>query len=284
MRLTLLRLYFIALICFFSGRLAAQNGFSFTCNRDTILPGCSPNPCFTLRAYIPDIHGLSDSYTLNPIGSTPGSCFVPYVDPNSSGTPTALTIDDRYSTPLNIGFNFPFYGTIYNSLVVSTNGYVSFDASLSGAFSHYAILRNGGTLSATVGVPEDLPSLLYDRAIIMGPYHDLNPEVAQPTQRIQYMTVGTAPYRRWILSFYRVPLFGSGCGVFIENTHQIVLYESTGIIEVLLFSKQICNNWNQGRAMVGIQNFTRTQAVNVPGRRASDPPWGSVNYVICWEI
>jgi gliding motility-associated-like protein len=66
-----------------------------------------------------------------------------------------------------------------------------------------------------------------------------------------------------------------GCNLLIENTHQIVLYESTGIIEVLVFSSQPCLGWNDGRAMIGIQNFAKNQALMVNGRRASDPPWGA---------
>ena len=112
----------------------------------------------------------------------------------------------------------------------------------------------------------------------MGPYHDLNPEEnTSPGRKIQYQTVGTAPHRKWILSFYKMPLYynAGGCNALIENTHQIVLYESTGIIEVLIASKQPCTQWNEGRGMIGIQNFARNQALMVPSRRASDPPWGT---------
>ena len=139
-------------------------GFSFNCSRDTIVPGCPPNLCITLKGIIPDIHGLSTSYSLNP-GSFNSGCFPVYVAPNDpGGSPTNLTIDDRYSSVINMGFPFPFYGTIYNNLLASTNGYVSFDISLANGFSHY---QNFG----------DLPNGAYDRALIMGPYHDLDPSV-----------------------------------------------------------------------------------------------------------
>ena len=58
------------------------------------------------------------------------------------------------------------------------------------------------------------------------------------------------------------------CSSLIENTHQIILYESTGVIEVFIYSKQICMGWNEGRAMVGLQNFNRDQGIMAPGRRA----------------
>lgn len=252
------------------GNFSLAQGFSFNCTRDTTILGCNPNLCFTLKGIIPDIHGLSSTYSINP-ASTVSGCNPVYVQPNDpAGTPSNLTVDDTYSGVINLGFPFVFFGNTYNSLVASTNGYVSFDVSLAGGFSHW---QNNG----------DLPTTQYDRALIMGPYHDLYPgQPTSPTQRIQYQLFGTAPHRRWILSFYRVPLFS--CTNLIENTHQIVLYESTGIIEVKIFDKQICTGWNQGKAMVGIQNFPRTTAFIAPGRRMNDVPWGSVGMNENWRF
>jgi len=256
-------------IVFLSANLNAQT-FSFNCTRDTTVPGCAPNPCFTLKAIVPDIHGLTDSYVLNPINSPAAPCLPVYVAPDDpNGTPTGLTIDDRYTGLIDLGFTFPFYGFPYTQVVASTNGVVCFDVSRANAAAQWNII-NGTT-------PQDLPSTFYDPAVIFGPYHDLNPQApTSPTQRIQYQVVGTAPARRWILSFYRVPLYSGACQSLIENTHQIILYESTGIVEVTVFDKQICNGWNQGRAMIGMQNFAKTKAIMVNGRRASDPPWGTI--------
>jgi len=238
--------------------------------------GCDPTLCFPVKAIIPDIHGLTNTYSLNPTGNIPG-CFPVYVQPNDpAGTPTNLTIDDRYSGVINIGFPFPFYGVTYPSLLVSTNGYISFNIFQAGQFSHWDIVQ--GT------TPVNLPSAtFYDPALIMGPYHDLYPgQPTSPMQRVQYQVFGTAPHRRWVLSFYKVPLFS--CTSLIENTHQIILYESTGIIEVAIFSKQICTGWNEGRAMIGIQDHTRTQGMMAPNRRATDPPWGSIGMNESWRF
>ena len=264
-------------------KLFSQTNFNFNCAKDTTLTGCV-SACYTFNSIIPDLRVSSSSYIVNPLSTVP-ACFPVYIQPNGSGTPTNLTIDDRYSAVIDIGFNFPFFGSNYSQLVASTNGLLSFDISKANTFSHYGILSSGGTLSATTGTPLDLPSALYDRALIMGPYHDLNPAyTTSPTQKIQYTTVGTAPHRKWILSFYKVPLFLTACNSLIENTHQIVLYESTGIIEVFVFSKQICTGWNQGRAMIGIQNYNRDQAVMVNGRKASDAPWGTIGMNESWRF
>ena len=248
----------------------AQNIFSFQCSRDTTI-SC-PTTCFTLHAKTCDLRQFASgaTYSVNPLTGTPGFCFTPYTDPGAPGNPVTLNIDDRYSSVIPLGFNFPFFGTVYNSVVVSTNGYISFNVSLAGGASHWQMLG-------------DLPTASYDRALIMGPYHDLDPsEPTSPTQQIKYDIVGSAPHRRFIFSFYKVPLFS--CASLIENTHQIVLYESTGIIEVFIQSKEICAGWNSGKAMIGLQDFSRTQAVMAPGRRSTDPPWGTINMNESWRF
>lgn len=264
----------MGLLMLFSGSLtvSAQN-FSFNCSRDTIVPACPPTLCITLLSKIPDIHGLTNSYTLNPSTPYPGACTPVYVAPDDpAGTSAQLTIDDRYSSVINIGFPFSYYGSIYNSLVASTNGYLSFDVSLANQGAEWSITSN-------------LPSFDYDPAVIMGPMHDLDPSIGtSPDRRIQYQVWGIAPHRRWILSFYKVPLYLAACNPLIENTHQIVLYESTGIIEVTILSKQPCTSWNSGRGMVGIQDFTRTQAMMAPNRAGLDPPWGTVGMNESWRF
>lgn len=269
-----------SVLIFSATSLFAQQ-FTFNCTRDTFIARCAGTSCFTLKALIPDIHISSGTYTVNQIGTTPSACFPVYVQPDDPGGISAnLTIDDIYSPPLNIGFPFPFYGTVYNNLIISPNGALSFDVSKAGQFAHFGLLTDGTILNATIGTPVDLPNALYDASMIMGPYHDLAPQYAtSPNKKIQYQVTGTAPHRKWILSFYKMPLYliTGGCNLLIENTHQIVLYESTGIIEVLIFGTQPCLGWNDGRAMIGIQNAAKNQAVMVNGRRASDAPWGAPN-------
>jgi gliding motility-associated-like protein len=276
MRCTLQRLLATLVTAFLLCASVSAQGFSFNCTRDTTIPGCSPNPCFTLRSLLPDLRGVSTTYSVNPISNVNGgSCFPVYNNPSDPGNPTSLLIDDRYSQIISIGFNFPFFGTYYPTLIASTNGVVSFDISKAGQFAHWNIISGG--------LPQNLPTTFYDKAIIMGVYHDLNPQgTTPPNTRIEYTTVGAAPHRKWVLSFYRVPLFN--CTGLTENTHQIILYESTGIIEVLVFSKQSCVGWNQGRAMIGIQDFSRTQFQMAPGRRATDAPWGTVGMNEGWRF
>ena len=160
---------------------------------------------------------------------------------------------------------------------------MSFDLTRSGQQAHWDLLENNGILSQT-GTPVNLPSALYDPAQIMGAYHDLNIIAAgsSPLRRIDYRLIGAAPNRKWVLTFFEVSLYD--CPGSFRNTHQIILNEGTGIIEVLMYSKEICTTWNEGRAMIGIQNFARNQGLMAPGRRASDPPWGAVPMNEGWRF
>ena len=258
----------------------AQNSFSFNCVKDTTI-SCT-NPCITLQATIPDIYSSTTSYKVNQFSTA--SCFRGYISPASPGPSANLTIDDRYSPLIDITFPFTFYGTTYTKLAASTNGFLTFDNSKTLTFSHYGILANGAVLSSTTGTPQDLPSSLYDGAIIMGPYHDLDPNNGTSTQQIKYNVVGTAPYRKWILSYYDVPLYTTACLNLATNTHQIVLYETLGIVEVFIYDKEICNNWNNGRSMIGMQNSNKTSAVMAPGRQATSAPWGSRGMNESWRF
>ena len=262
-----------SLLCAFVLILSLHQSFSqnlsYTCPRNISL-SCG-TPCITLNAKFPDLRGLSNDYSFENV-STAVPCY-PLVDPGVPGNPTNLDIDDIYSQVLNLPFTFPFYGTNYNSLVASANGYVSFDITRAGLFSHFSVS------------PGDLPTSGYDRALIMGPYHDLQPEyTTSPTQRINYVVIGTAPNRKWVLSFYKLPLFSTACQNLIQNTHQIILHESTGVVEVTVLDKQICPGWNSGKAMIGMQNFNRDKAIMAPLRRVSDPPWGSVGMNETWRF
>ena len=242
---------------------------SYTCPRDTTI-GCNTS-CFTLYSKIPDIRELGTDYTLAEVPQV-APCR-PYDLSEVGGASTYLSLDDRYSGVIDIGFTFPFYGTNYTQLVASDNGTVSFDLTRANQFSQWSL---------TAG---NVPNTGYDASLIMGPYHDLYyPAGGQysPSLHIKYNLFGIAPNRKWVLSYFKVPMFS--CNSLIENTHQIVLHETTGIIDVFIKDKQICAGWNSGRGMVGLQDQTRTKGIMAPNRRATDPPWGSIGMTEVWRF
>jgi len=263
----------------------AQTNFVFNCAKDDTAT-CTSN-CITIRAKVPDVHAQTTDYVVNPAAGN--SCFIPAVAPETPGSPTSLTTDDKYSTLIDIPFPFRFYDdpTPYTQLLVSTNGYICFDPGEESGFSHYGILNGNGFLSATSGTPQDLPSDLYDRSVIFGPYHDIDPNyTTSPDRQIKYDVIGTAPHRKFVVSFYKIPLFGTsyGCDTLIENTHQIVLYEGINVIEVYVNSVQQCDGWNEGRSMIGLQNYNRDKGIMAPGRAASDAPWGTPGMNEIWRF
>jgi gliding motility-associated-like protein len=262
--------------------LSAQNAFRYSCTKDTTVAPCGQG-CATLRAIIPDIHGQSNTYTITKLSGLnasgqPEGCFAPYVTPNNNvGNPTELSVDDSYGPVVDLGFTFTFFGSNYTKFVAGTNGVVTFDQSLANLTFRQWQITNGG-------VPVDLPSSFYEmKGVIMGAYHDMQPvPSSSPTAKIQYQVIGTTPHRKWILSFYKQPLFN--CNSLIQNTQQIVLYEGTGMVEVFIYDKQVCNSWNQGRAMIGMMDDSRTIGVMAPGRKASDAPWGSIGMNETWRF
>lgn len=152
--------------------------------------------------------------------------------------------DDSFSGSIPITFPFTYYGTAYNNLVISSNGYVSFDVSQANGYSPWSI--NGA-------VPGNGPM-----NAIMGPWQDYNPGTGGT---VGYKVIGTAPNRRFVAVWKEVFMFGSqtkGCSV-------IVLHEGTNKIEVHLDEKPVVA-WNGGAAIEATQNPGGTIAHVVPGR------------------
>src|SRR5690606_1343378 len=58
-------------------------------------------------------------------------------------------------------------------------------------------------------------------------------------------------------------------------TQQIVLYESTYVIDIFIKNKPICATWNGGLAILGIQNATGTLNYTAPGKNGTQ--WTATN-------
>jgi gliding motility-associated-like protein len=115
----------------------------------------------------------------------------------------------------------------------------------------------------------------------MGAYSDLDPRISPsspPDRKIQWRVEGTAPCRKFVFSFYHISVFfNTACGAANPNTFQIVIHESTGIIEVF-FEQKACfstTTGNNGNAILGIQNWARDKAVAPPGKNLAQ--WSENN-------
>ncbi|RMG92957.1 MAG: hypothetical protein D6706_16070, partial [Chloroflexi bacterium] len=95
---------------------------------------------------------------------------------------------------------------------------------------------------------------------------------------INYAVLGTAPCRTFVVNYYKVPHFDCDdplFGTYLETTQQIVLYETTNVIEVYIKEKPVCAQWNNGNAVIGLQNGNGTQGITPPGRNTG--PWSAYN-------
>lgn len=169
------------------------------------------------------------------------------VSTGTTATPLSLT-DDLYTGVVPLGFSFNFFGNTYTDCVISSNGYISFNTSNANQFSPWAI----GS-----GIPGN--TAVYNS--ICGFYADILPMPGQGT--LDYSTLGTAPNRKFVVSFCDVPMFS--CTSLITS-FQIILYETTNEIEVHIANAPSCPAWNNGYAIEGVQNSTGTIAFAVPGR------------------
>ena len=106
-----------------------------------------------------------------------------------------------------------------------------------------------------------------DQALV----HDINPATSD-TEEIGYEVLGTAPNRVLVVAYFEVPMFSGACTDLLA-TQMAVLYETTNIVDVYILNKPTCETWNDGNAVLGIQNNAGTEAFVPPGRNTSDSPW-----------
>jgi gliding motility-associated-like protein len=258
-------LKFVAILFAIIG-CSQQYSFSQTCRRSDI-NGTTINllcnqVCTTLVFKVPHIKQTSN-YLLTTIP------FAPYAFTTPTGTEvTSIYVDDTWtapipSTPQTPQFNFCYYGNLFQSLLMGSNSALTFDITRAGMGSGY-IINAGGTI----------PSTSYAPNMIFGPYHDIDPSDPSTNKKIEWRIECEAPFRRFIASYNDMPYFGVSCPT-PRATHQIVLYEGSGIIEVYIKDKPSCTAWNGGRAILGIQDGTRTNAVSDPTRNAT--VWDDIN-------
>lgn len=191
--------------------------------------------------------------------TTYGLTNIPYAPASNAGVVIPLT-DDNVLGPFNIGFSFCFFGNTYNQFWVGSNGWISFSAGQSPSWN-----------CATIPIPT--VNACVPKNCVMTPYFDFNPSAGG---QVRYQTLGVAPCRTLVVSWVNVASFSCGG----TNNVQIILYESTNVIESHIGNKNLCNGWNAGAATHGIHNLAGTVAVTVPGRNASS--WSTVNNSYRW--
>jgi gliding motility-associated-like protein len=278
MRFKLLRFFSaLGLLFLLSGTLSAQSCIPTGINNTVITSSCS-QMCRDIVLQIPDLR-TSSLYQIVNIPYNP----YPYV--TIGGTEDfKLYNDDNYSNVFSLPFPFCFYDNVYTQAVVSSNGLVTFDPA-------YANCGPGGAawnIVSTIpynGGGGDCGTSHYPRASIMAAFMDLDPRpgpsdptVSSPADRkIEWRVEGSAPCRKFIVSYYHIGVYqATTCGLTTPATFQIVMYESTGLIDIFFENKNcIANGGNGARSILGVQDATRMKALAAIGKNATT--WSAFN-------
>jgi hypothetical protein len=174
-----------------------------------------------------------------------------------AGTGNVSGIDDGYWNAKPIGFNFNFFGTIYTTLNIATNGTVNFGATGSTLYSFTGGFPNTANPASTIAVCAR--DLKFD-----------NSTVGADKGKIAYWTEGIAPNRRFIVQYANAPLWCSTNATDGRNSAELVLYETTGIIEIRVISATnqlatTCSFNNDSRnKYIGLQDPTKTIGATAP--------------------
>ena len=171
---------------------------------------------------------------------------IPYNFYTAGGTSVSMS-DDQILGPFSIGFSFDFYCNTYTQFYICSNGWVGFSS---------------GQTSTWVVNP--VPSVLFNRPknCVMAPWRDWNPAVGSGPY-ITYQTQGTAPFRRLVVTWSSVPMFS--CTT-TYGTFQVVLYETTNLIDNNLSNVPTCPQWGNGDGVQAIHNSNGTDAEIVASR------------------
>jgi hypothetical protein len=193
--------------------------------------------------------GNSNSYEVCQIDYNP-----PF--PFTTGIPFSIGVDDIYTGIITLPFDFCFFGNMYSQVVVGSNNILSFDITLAGGFCPWAFTAS-------------CPSNLLPLNSIMGPYHDIDPAVCGDAK---WGVFGASPCRTFVVSFDDVCHFLCNS---INSTTQIVIYETTNVIEIYIQDKPTCLTWNIGNAVIGVQDATGTTGFAATNRNTG--PWSAFN-------
>ena len=159
-----------------------------------------------------------------------------------SGTGTDLGMgDESLSAPQSLGFSVTFYGNSYSQILVSANGWITFDLTESSAnYTNYGIPSTSG--------PEDLVAAFWD---------DLNPGSAG---NVYFQSFADHAVVSWV----GVPRYGTADA----KTFQIVIRD-TGLIEIQYQASGTTIN----TATVGIENAIGDDGLQCQYDATTAPGW-----------
>jgi hypothetical protein len=207
---------------------------------------CSPNPCpqpplgaccvgtdcsiddpFDCAARGGSYQG--DNTNCGQFSYAEANCESAFEDISGSGTQSSAGNCDDCGEIVSIGFSFVFYGVAYTEVGISSNGYLTFNATPLGDFTNDPI--------PTAATPNNIVCPLWD---------DLNPLTRGD---VQYQTLANPD--RFIVQWTDVPQFAQSD----SNTFQVVLF-ANGDVEFRYLN--ITPQATSGDYTVGVEDATGT--------------------------
>ena len=177
-----------------------------------------------------------------------------------SSSASGVVADDTHGPVVDIGFTFNFYGNPYTQLVISGNGYLTFDLTQA---------NQGSPWNINTAIPN--PGSMPENAIL-APWQDIHSGLGGS---ITYSTAGIAPNRVFVVTWCAIPMYS--CNNLL-HTSQVVLHEGTDKIEMFLQDKPLCSTFNSGAAIQGLVDIASANVDIV-----IDPATGSDrNYPLQW--
>lgn len=220
----------------------------FWVDQDTNL--CAPGPVpLTANVNLPGANYGTTSYAVSSIPYAP--------DPYNGGPPIGpwqINGDDEVFGPFNIGFTFCFMGQARTQFYIGTNGWVGFSG--------------GPTNYTSIPIPSTSPTIPKD--CIMGPFQDWYPGFNNAS--VNFAIYGTIPFRRLVISWDNTAMFQC---TNLQGRFQIVLFETSNVIDNNIQNKPNCPSWAGGTAIQGLHDPTGTVAFTVPGRNSTQ--WTTTN-------
>ncbi len=199
-----------------------------------------PKDAFDWRVGTPQTEGAGgpDLFGYKWIDSDePGGPVPNYIDISGTGTILTFSSQDDGVAPIALPFSVKFYGQNYSNILVSTNGWVSFNTTYTNSY-----LTNA-----------QIPSTALPNNIIAATWDDLNGNNAN--SHVYYQQIGN----KFIIQFHNWNRYGNTGGnlnfqyVFQQNSEKIELQYAT-----MNYGTGTLNSYT-----VGIENADGTDGLNV---------------------
>ncbi|KPE51380.1 T9SS type A sorting domain-containing protein [Chryseobacterium indologenes] len=164
----------------------------------------------------------------------------------ATGNTASTSLDDTIY-PLSLPFDFTFNGAAYNSINVSTNGFITFGSTAPSSSAYSPISSTAGYSGAISAWGKDLNSIF---------------NINSTTGNISWETRGTAPNREMVIQWkdFR-PSYSTSTTSVYAFSFQIILQETSNVIKTM---------YNNGAFLVGNTEVSSTVQIGLRGSSNSD--------------